>query len=131
MKECLRCKKTFEPKKPKAKFCSDKCRVYYAREQSTGMPIVPKKAKPVVASKKQVKAEAIIIKDVPEVVIPTPSIAALNMIISNAPTPKGLHEKSNQTKIAEYEEELKHLGNSSAAAMRRKYIQKQIQILKR
>jgi hypothetical protein len=31
MKECLFCKKDFNPKKVHAKFCSDKCRVYYNR----------------------------------------------------------------------------------------------------
>ena len=34
MKVCLysKCQKEFEPLKPKAKFCSAKCRVYYSRE---------------------------------------------------------------------------------------------------
>jgi predicted GIY-YIG superfamily endonuclease len=32
MKSCLYCNTEFEPKKPKAKFCSDKCRVYFNRE---------------------------------------------------------------------------------------------------
>jgi hypothetical protein len=31
MKECLQCKKEFEPKRPHGKFCSDKCRVQYNR----------------------------------------------------------------------------------------------------
>ncbi len=31
MKKCLRCQKDFEPKNPKGKFCSDKCRVYWNR----------------------------------------------------------------------------------------------------
>lgn len=31
MKECLSCKKEFEPKRPHGKFCSDKCRVAYNR----------------------------------------------------------------------------------------------------
>lgn len=37
MKRCLRksCGKEFDPNKPKQKFCSDKCRVYYSRENSS------------------------------------------------------------------------------------------------
>jgi hypothetical protein len=38
MKECLFCKKYFNPKKAHAKFCSDKCRVYFNRTK-------PKKVK--------------------------------------------------------------------------------------
>lgn len=45
--------------------------------------------------------------------------------------PKGLNEKSNQSKILELEVELKSLGNSSVAVMRKKFLQKQIQILKK
>ncbi len=35
MKQCIRkkCQKEFEPTKPKQKFCSDKCRTYYSREE--------------------------------------------------------------------------------------------------
>lgn len=33
MKECLNCKKEFEPKKPKAKFCSISCRVAFHRNK--------------------------------------------------------------------------------------------------
>lgn len=35
MKQCERkkCQKDFEPKKPKQRFCSDKCRVYHRREE--------------------------------------------------------------------------------------------------
>lgn len=44
MKKCSYCGKDFEPKNPKGKFCSDKCRVYFSRKpkiqdltkQSTG-----------------------------------------------------------------------------------------------
>lgn len=35
MKLCLFCEKEFFPNKPKQKFCSDKCRVYFNREQVT------------------------------------------------------------------------------------------------
>lgn len=36
MKTCLRegCSNEFEPNKPKQKFCSDKCRVYYGRQKA-------------------------------------------------------------------------------------------------
>jgi len=34
LRNCLYCGVEFEPKKPKAKFCSDKHRVYYSRQQS-------------------------------------------------------------------------------------------------
>lgn len=33
MKKCKRCNADFEPKNPKGKFCSDKCRVYWSREK--------------------------------------------------------------------------------------------------
>lgn len=33
MKNCLYCKIEFIPKKPFAKFCSDKCRVYFSRSK--------------------------------------------------------------------------------------------------
>lgn len=32
MKKCKYCHKEFEPKNPKGKFCSDKCRVYWNRK---------------------------------------------------------------------------------------------------
>ena len=31
MKKCLYCKNDFEPNRPKQKYCSDKCRVYFSR----------------------------------------------------------------------------------------------------
>ena len=34
MKKCQYCKAEFEPKNPKGKFCSDKCRVYASRKLS-------------------------------------------------------------------------------------------------
>lgn len=33
MKKCLQCGSEFEPKNPKGKFCSDKCRVYWNRKK--------------------------------------------------------------------------------------------------
>lgn len=32
MKNCKYCDREFEPKNPKGKFCSDKCRVYFSRK---------------------------------------------------------------------------------------------------
>lgn len=57
MKKCLHCGKDFEPKKPKAIFCSDKCRTYAFRKSKSSknnlipiilpgpliVPVVPKK----------------------------------------------------------------------------------------
>ena len=38
MKQCLHCKKEFEPLKPKAIFCSAKCRVYWHRANKKEEP---------------------------------------------------------------------------------------------
>ena len=38
MKNCLFCKKEFEPKKPKAIYCSDKCRTYSNRKNKKIVP---------------------------------------------------------------------------------------------
>lgn len=62
---------------------------------------------------------------------PTDSVKAQLEDMVTGVAPKGLHEKSNQTKILELEEELKSLGNSSVAAMRKKFLQKQIKLLKK
>jgi len=40
MKECLNCKKEFEPKKPHGKFCSVNCRVSYNRKSSQKTELV-------------------------------------------------------------------------------------------
>jgi predicted nucleic acid-binding Zn ribbon protein len=116
---CLYCGEKMESKSAKKLYCSDKCRIYYQREKARGtlgLDIAIKNGNVEI-----VKAER-------ETVIPTK--ADIQKMIDDV-QPKGLHEKSNQTKIAEYEEELKHLGNSSVAIMRKKFLQKQIQILKK
>jgi hypothetical protein len=38
MKICKHCEKEFNPKNPKGKFCSDKCRVYYSRKKPIALP---------------------------------------------------------------------------------------------
>jgi hypothetical protein len=42
MKQCeySKCRKEFDPQKPKARFCSDKCRVYGNREKRVGEKVV-------------------------------------------------------------------------------------------
>ena len=35
MKKCKYCNKDFEPKNPKGKFCSDRCRVYFGRREKS------------------------------------------------------------------------------------------------
>lgn len=40
MKKCKHCGKEFEPKNPKGKFCSDKCRVYASRAVKSEKPII-------------------------------------------------------------------------------------------
>ena len=42
-KECLFCYVTFEPNKPKQKFCSAKCRVYFSRKKQETPEIVAHK----------------------------------------------------------------------------------------
>lgn len=47
MKQCeySKCGQMFDPKKPKARFCSDKCRVYWNRAKgkvSSPQPVPPK-----------------------------------------------------------------------------------------
>ena len=42
MKNCLHCKKEFEPKNPKGKYCSTKCRVYHSRVLKKPIPDDPK-----------------------------------------------------------------------------------------
>ena len=39
LRNCKFCNDTFEPKKPKAVFCSPKCRVYWHRENKVPIPI--------------------------------------------------------------------------------------------
>lgn len=42
MKKCkrIKCSKEFEPNKPKQVFCSDKCRVYFSRENKVAVEII-------------------------------------------------------------------------------------------
>lgn len=41
MKKCKRCDKDFEPKNPKGVFCSDKCKVYWHRENPKSLEAIP------------------------------------------------------------------------------------------
>jgi len=42
MKKCIKCGGEFEPKNPKGRFCSDKCRVYWNRGKNKPQEVVVK-----------------------------------------------------------------------------------------
>ena len=86
MKECLHCKKGFEPKKPTRKFCSDSCRVMYHRKHGK-QDTVSKVQMQVLYNSLMDKIEQMASQ--PISVLPPTQIASFNGVISSTTvTPK-------------------------------------------
>lgn len=74
LRNCLYCQVPFEPKKPKQKFCSDKHRVYYNRQQSKPVSFPPPEAE----TPKKVKKKAISVDQ------PPPGLIGIDLAIWKA-----------------------------------------------
>lgn len=55
MKKCKYCHKEFEPKNPKGKFCSDKCRVYASRVVKSTKSVIDYNPPPIFTSKENIE----------------------------------------------------------------------------